>query len=254
MVGVTGASGVQYAIRLIQTLVEHRVDLHLVFSEAALRVLQDELGIKSSQAKLSDVLFESGLPKNVHLYNPKDIGAAIASGTFPVEGMVIIPCSMGTLGAIAHGLSENLLHRAADVTLKEGRRLILVPRETPVSAIHLENMLKLSRLGVRIAPAMPGFYHRPTSVDDVVDMMVMKVLDQMDMKISLVKRWGGDTVGDRAPLSGGAPNESIFSHSHSIVNRSSETAEGSASECSNHELSNGGISVGERSESSRSLS
>lgn len=204
IVGVTGASGVQYAIRLIQTLVEHRVDLHLVFSEAALRVLQDELGIKSSQAKLSDVLFESGLPKNVHLYNPKDIGAAIASGTFPVEGMVIIPCSMGTLGAIAHGLSENLLHRAADVTLKEGRRLILVPRETPVSAIHLENMLKLSRLGVRIAPAMPGFYHRPTSVDDVVDMMVMKVLDQMDMKISLVKRWEEIQLGTE-PLSQGEP-------------------------------------------------
>ena len=123
------------------------------------------------------------------LYNVKDIGARIASGSALFSGMVVVPCSMGTLGAISSGLCQNLIHRAADVTLKEGRKLILVPRETPLSAIHLENMLKLSRIGAVILPAMPGFYHQPVAISDLVDMLVMKILDQMGLSSNLVTRW-----------------------------------------------------------------
>jgi 4-hydroxy-3-polyprenylbenzoate decarboxylase len=126
---------------------------------------------------------------NVYFYNPRDIGAKIASGSALFDGMVIVPCTMGTLGAIAHGICDNLIHRAADVTLKEGRKLVIVPRETPLSAIHLENMLSLTRVGARIVPAMPGFYHQPAQISDLVDMMVMKIFDQMGIRTDLVQRW-----------------------------------------------------------------
>ena len=125
------------------------------------------------------------------MFSPKDFTAPIASGSYPTQGMIVIPCSMGTLGAIAAGVSQNLIHRAADCTLKEGRKLVMVPRETPLNAIHLENMLKLSRLGVRIVPAMPGFYSGAKSLEDMIDFMVGKVLDQFEFEHALYPRWVG---------------------------------------------------------------
>jgi len=126
----------------------------------------------------------------IHQHDFHDFTAPIASGSYPTEGMIIIPCSMGTLGAVASGLSQNLIHRAADCTIKEGRKLVLVPRETPLSAIHLENMLRLAQAGATIMPANPGFYDNPTRVEDIVDFMVARVLDHLGVPHTLVKRWG----------------------------------------------------------------
>ncbi len=190
IVGVTGASGIRYATRLLDVLDSLGIEQHVVFSDAALRVLKDEEGVSLSHARLSGKTLFGRAATTITFHNPRDIGASIASGSFEVRGMVICPCSMGTLASIAHGLSQNLIHRAADVTVKEGRRLVIVPRETPLSPIHLENMLKLSRLGVSVTPAMPGFYHRPKSLEDIIDMQVMKVLDQMGVRSNLVSRWG----------------------------------------------------------------
>ena len=189
VIGVTGASGVRYATRLLEVLPPLVKEVHVVFSDAALRVLNDEEGIAVNAAALSLERLIGKNFSNVTFYNPRDIGARIASGSMLTTGMVVIPCSMATLGAIAHGIPTHLVHRAADVHMKEGRKLILVPRETPLSPIHLENMLKLSQYGVRIVPAMPGFYTRPQSVEDVVDQFVMKVLDSMGVCHSLGSRW-----------------------------------------------------------------
>jgi len=189
VVGVTGASGVRYALRLLEVLPALVGQVHVVFSDAALRVLNDEEGMAINSASLSMERLTNTSPSNVTFYNSRDIGARIASGSMLATGMVVIPCSMATLGAIAHGIPNHLVHRAADVTMKEGRKLILVPRETPLSAIHLQNMLTLSKLGVSIVPAMPGFYHQPKSVEDMVDQFVMKVLDSMGVKHSLGRRW-----------------------------------------------------------------
>ena len=131
-------------------------------------------------------------------HSPGDVGASIASGSFRTEAMVVAPCSMKTLAAVAHGLSDNLLTRAADVTLKERRPLILVPRETPLSAIHLENMLRLTRAGAIVMPAAPGFYNRPTRIAELVDFMVARVLDHLDVPQTLVPRWGEPPDADRA--------------------------------------------------------
>ena len=189
VVGVTGASGVRYALRLLEVLPPLVGQVHVVFSDAALRVLNDEEGMAINSASLSMEKLTKTSPANVSFYNSRDIGARIASGSMLATGMVVIPCSMATLGAIAHGIPNHLVHRAADVTMKEGRKLILVPRETPLSAIHLQNMLTLSKLGVSIVPAMPGFYHQPKTVEDMVDQFVMKVLDSMGVKHTLGKRW-----------------------------------------------------------------
>lgn len=197
VIGVTGASGIRYALRLIEVLSLVGVEQHVVFSDAALRVWHDEEGVGVSHANLQQALLPEGRPATaaIHCYNPRDIGASIASGSFQAQGMVICPCSMGTLGAVAHGLSQNLVQRAADVTLKERRRLIIVPRETPLSAIHLENMLTLARCGAAVVPAMPGFYHRPQTLQELIDMQVMKVLDQMGISSELVPRWTGKKAG-----------------------------------------------------------
>lgn len=193
IVGVTGASGICYARRLIECAAERVDELHVVFSDAALRVLADEEGVKLSPAKLSAKTLCGKPISNVIFHSLRDIGASIASGSTVFEGMAIVPCSMATLGAIANGAAQNLLHRAAEVTMKEGRRLIIVPRETPLSAIHLENLLKLARLGVSVIPAMPGFYHRPKTIEQLVDMLVMKILDQMGLPNNLVERWDQTT-------------------------------------------------------------
>lgn len=192
IVGITGASGAVYGIALCRFLLENGFRVHLIVTDAGWRVLQDELGWSASH-RANAIEQHLGMWKTRLIYHPiGDIGASIASGSYPVEGMVVAPCSMGTLAAVASGMSGNLLQRAADVTLKEGRRLIIVPRETPLSTIHLENLLKLSRLGVRVIPAMPAFYNKPATIDDMVDFLVGKVLDSMQIDNGLYNRWGAE--------------------------------------------------------------
>lgn len=191
VVGITGASGSVYGIRLIETLLSQNIDVHIVISNAGWRVLNEEMGWKISDREV--VLHEKfgHYSGTMHYHPVADIGASIASGSFQVEGMIIAPCSMGTLSAVANGSSDNLMTRAADVMLKEGRPLVLVPRETPLHAIHLENMLKLSRLGVKMIPAMPAFYFKPQSMDDMINFVVGKVLDSLRIDHQLFKRWEG---------------------------------------------------------------
>jgi len=191
-IGMTGASGAVYGVELVRALLEREYEVHLVISDAGWRVLKDELGWDAARRSESLAAAFGNPPERgvlVH-YPPNDVGAAIASGTFRCRGMAIVPCSMGTLAAIATGAADNLLTRAAAVAMKEGRPLIIVPRETPLSAIHLENMLKLARLGVRVIPAMPAFYTKPRDLADVVRFMVGKVLDQMGIDHELYPRWG----------------------------------------------------------------
>lgn len=190
VVGITGASGAIYGVRLTQVLLDQGLNVHLIVTDAGWRVLHDELDWNVSKRK--EMLQKHfGDRTGSFEYHPiADIGATVASGSFRTKGLVVIPCSMGTLSGIAHGSSDNLLERTADVMLKEGRKLILVPRETPLHAIHLENMLTLSRMGVRMLPAMPAFYNRPRSIDEMVDFLVGKVLDSMGIEHSLYRRWG----------------------------------------------------------------
>ncbi len=193
IVGMTGASGIRFAARLIKVLNQTGRRVHLVISEPARLTMKEELGIvlPSLTAKDFSEAFQIENPALLEMHHPKEFTAPIASGSYPVEGMVIIPCSMGTLGAVANGLSQNLIHRAADCIIKEHRRLIMVPRETPFSAIHLENMLKLARLGVRIVPPIPGFYSGEKTIEDIIDFVVGKVMDQMDVPHALYPRWTG---------------------------------------------------------------
>lgn len=195
IVGISGASGVIYGTTLCRFLLQNGFQVHLVITDAGWRVLKDELGWNAAK-RAATLEAEFGQWSDQLIVHPiSDIGASIASGSFQVEGMVIIPCSMGTLAALAHGLSNNLLQRAADVMLKEGRKLVIVPRETPLSTIHLENMVKLSKLGVRVIPAMPAFYNGPDSIEDMVGFLVGKVLDSMQIDNQLYNRWGADDGG-----------------------------------------------------------
>ena len=193
IVGITGDSGVVYAVRLLDVLNQlKKYEIHLTISDSAARALFEELGIRID---LDRFTLESllGYSSDLVVYHHQsDIAACIASGSFRTEGMVIAPCSMGTLGSISAGLSRNLVQRAADVCIKERRQLVLVPRETPLNTIHLENMLKLSHLGVCILPAMPGFYHAPKTVDDQIDFIVAKVLDCFGLEAGLIRRWKED--------------------------------------------------------------
>jgi len=189
IIAITGASSVIYAKRLLEVLSQEDIFIHLTISEAGAVIIKNELDI---EINLQDFQIESliGFSTNNIIYHHfSDISAAISSGSYKTEGMVIVPCSMNTLGAIAAGISNNLIHRAADVCIKENRKLILVPRETPLSSIHLENMLKLSKLGVCILPAMPGFYHKPHTIDEQVDFIVCKILDQLGIENNLIRRW-----------------------------------------------------------------
>lgn len=197
VIGITGASGSVYGVRLAEVLLEQGYPVHIVISNAGWRVLGEELGWPA--VKKEQVLEEKfrGLPGTLHYHPIADIGATIASGSYQVEGMVIAPCSMGTLSAVANGTSDNLMTRAADVMMKEGRPLLLVPRETPLHSIHLENMLKLSRLGVRIIPAMPAFYFHPETIADLVDFQVGKILDSMRVEHRLFTRWNGGQAAAR---------------------------------------------------------
>jgi 4-hydroxy-3-polyprenylbenzoate decarboxylase len=179
IVAITGASGVIYGKRLLKVLREKNVETHLIISKAAEKVIEYELGMaKEDLEKLAD-----------HAYDVDDWSSPVVSGSFKTDGMIIIPCSMKTLAGIAHGYSDNLVLRAADVTLKEKRRLILVPRETPLNVVHLRNMLVLAKQGAVIVPAMPAYYHKPKDIDDQVDFVVGKVLDLLEIKHTLYKRW-----------------------------------------------------------------
>jgi 4-hydroxy-3-polyprenylbenzoate decarboxylase len=179
VVAITGASGIIYAIRLLELLKKLSIETHLVFSKWAIANLDTETNYSIQELE--------GLATKV--YDNNNLAAAISSGSFKVDGMVIVPCSMKTLAAISHGFSENLIQRAADVAMKEHRKLILVPRETPLNAIHLENMLKLSRLGVIIMPPMPGLYNRPQSLDDIINYHAGRILDQLGIEHNFIKRW-----------------------------------------------------------------
>ena len=183
--GITGASGAPYAVRLLGALNSAAVPVRLMVSTYGWRLLETEAGIKGVDALRAATGDWSG----VDLYDSSNRGATPASGSAPSRGMVICPCSMGTLGSIAAGTSRDLLERAADVTLKERRPLILVPRETPLSLIHLENMTRLTRAGATILPAAPGFYNRPQSIEDLVDFVVARVLDHLGIENRLARRW-----------------------------------------------------------------
>jgi 4-hydroxy-3-polyprenylbenzoate decarboxylase len=191
IVGITGATGSILGVRLLQALQGTGVETHLVISRWGARTLIHETPYTLEQVQRMAT----------HVYSPHDQGAVISSGSFITDGMVIIPCSVRTLAAIAHGQGDNLIHRAADVTLKERRKLVLVVREAPLSEIHLENMLKLARMGVVIAPPVLAFYNHPQTLEDIVEHIVMRVLDQFDLHLDLAMRWKG------VLSTGGRPHE-----------------------------------------------
>ncbi len=185
VVGMTGASGAPYAVKLIKEIICGGAHVHLVITSLGRRLLFDELGI----TEISAATLIGGTTNRLTIYNYKDVGAKIGSGSFLTDGMIICPCSSNTLGAIAAGLADNLLTRAAAVTLKESRRLILVPREMPIGRIDLLNALRLSEAGAVICPASPGFYMLPKSIDDLVDFVVGKLLDLLEVPHELNIRW-----------------------------------------------------------------
>jgi 4-hydroxy-3-polyprenylbenzoate decarboxylase len=192
VMALTGASGAPYGIRLLQQLVAAKRDVSLIISSHGFRLLRTESDVGDVDG-LRAAVGPGAFDERVTVFDDADRGAAPASGSARSAGMVICPCSMGTLASIAAGTSRSLVERAADVTLKERRPLVLVPRETPLSAIHLENMLRLTRAGAVVMPAAPGFYHRPTTIDQLVDFIVARVLDQLGVENSLVPRWGGQS-------------------------------------------------------------
>lgn len=181
VVGVTGATGAIYSIKLLEALKENSVNTHLIMSDWAKKTLEIEtdFSLKSIE-NLATVVYDN-----------KNLGAKTSSGSFITDGMVVMPCSMKTLSSIANGYCENLISRTADVMIKEARKLVLCPRETPLNAIHLENMTTLSKIGVRIVPPMPAFYNHPQSIDDIINHHVMKVLDQFGIRYEKGKRWNG---------------------------------------------------------------
>jgi 4-hydroxy-3-polyprenylbenzoate decarboxylase len=181
IVGITGATGAIFGVRMLRALRAAEVETHLVASKWGLQTIEHETGMTSPQlSELATVVHGTG-----------NMAATISSGSYHTDGMVIIPCTMRTLAAIAHGQGDGLVHRAADVTLKERRKLVIVARETPLSEIHLENMLKLARMGVTILPPMPAFYNKPQSLDDIVDHVVARALDQFGITAEFAKRWDG---------------------------------------------------------------
>jgi len=182
IVAITGATGAIYGVRVLQRLRDAGVETHLVISRWGARTLLHETSWSREEVEALAAA----------TYAPADMGAVISSGSFRTDGMVIAPCSAKTLAAIAHGYGDNLVHRAADVVLKERRKLVLAVREAPLSEIHLENMLKLARMGTVILPPMPAFYNRPQSIDDIVDHTVARILDQFGLEVADAMRWAGE--------------------------------------------------------------
>ena len=200
-VGITGASGAMYGYRTLQLLTASGAveTINLILSASAVTVAQVELGVNLKDADQSKINAWLGLAtdsKVVRLWRLDNLAAKPSSGSNKQAGMIVVPCSMGTLGAIASGAVTNLIHRAADVCLKEGRKLVLVPRETPYNAIHLENMLRLAHAGARILPASPSFYHRPKTVEDLVDHLCYRILDQFDIPHSSRSQWTGEEIAE----------------------------------------------------------
>jgi 4-hydroxy-3-polyprenylbenzoate decarboxylase len=189
VLALTGASGAPYGVRLLQVLAEAKVPTWLIVSSHGYRLLTDECGIADEAALRAAT---GGDWSSVRRFDDGDRGALPASGSQRTAGMVVCPCSMGTVSAIAHGTSRSLVERAADVTLKERRRLILVPRETPFSLVHLRNLTAVTEAGATIVPAAPGFYHRPTRIEELVDFLVQRILDQLGLDITIARRWEGD--------------------------------------------------------------
>jgi 4-hydroxy-3-polyprenylbenzoate decarboxylase len=188
ILGMTGATGAIYGVRILERLRDAGAETHLVISRWGARTLLHETPYAREQVEALATVS----------YNAADMGAAISSGSFQTDGMIVSPCSAKTLAAIAHGFGENLIHRAADVILKERRRLVLMIREAPLSDIHLENMLKLSRMGAVVLPPMPAFYNHPRTIDDIVDHTVSRVLDQFGLDVSGAGRWSGEMGVGRA--------------------------------------------------------
>ena len=178
---MTGSSGAIFGARLLEVLADTNIQTHLIVSKWAQRTLEHETSYTLDS--LRELASET--------YSVGDMGAKVSSGSFHTDGMVIVPCSMRSVASIAHGLGDHLVHRAADVTLKERRKLVVVPRELPLSTLHLENLLKLSKMEVTILPPMPAFYNHPKSLNDMVDHIVMRILDQFDVARELVNRWNG---------------------------------------------------------------
>jgi flavin prenyltransferase len=191
VLAITGASGAPYAVRLLEALAHLDVPTWLIVSSHGWRLLRTESGIANLDA-LKVYVGPERFDRWVTVFDDADRGAAPASGSARTAGMVVCPCSMGTVSAIAHGTSRSLVERSADVTLKERRRLVLVPRETPLSLVHLENMAAVTRAGATVLPAAPGFYHQPQSIAELVDFVVARILDQFDIDHTIGSRWGGD--------------------------------------------------------------
>lgn len=194
ILAITGASGSIFGIKLIEELLKS-AEVHLIISSNTFSIIRDETGIdwtnKSQKSeKTEDIIRKHFNADNLFFYEDKHMYAPVASGSFKTDGMFVVPCSMKTLAGIANGYADNLIQRAADVVIKEGRPLLLSPREMPFSAIHLENMLKLARLGVKIAPPIPAFYHKPKSLDDMVSFIVGKMLDAFGIEHEIFRRWG----------------------------------------------------------------
>jgi 4-hydroxy-3-polyprenylbenzoate decarboxylase len=194
VLAMTGASGAPYAVGLLHALCRTGRTVHLTISGSGAQVLQEELGIQVAlvPARFDASVFGELGPGRVVYHHHEDFRAGIASGSFRTAGMVVAPCSMSTLSSIAHGITTSLVTRAADVHLKERRTLILVPRETPLSLVHLENMVAVTRAGAIVLPAMPGWYHRPRTLDDLVRFVVGRICDQLGIENALIPRWGTD--------------------------------------------------------------
>ena len=197
IVAITGASGSCYAVRMLEILIAQGLEPYVVVSPAGRQVMSVELGSGELKNHLG--------PRGYREEDCRDLASPLASGSFPTSGMVILPCSTGTLGSVANGISSNLIHRAAEVCFKERRPLILVPRETPLSEITLRNLLTLSQAGAHVVPASPGFYHHPATIQDLVDFVVARVLDLMKVPHSLSRRWTGLPVIQ-------AEGENVFNH------------------------------------------
>src|SRR6516162_8893877 len=195
VLAMTGASGAPYGLRLLEVLLRAGRTVHLSVSPAAVQVIEQETGrkVRLEHFELADLLGDSAAlagPGQVHYHHFQDFGAGIASGSFLTGGMVVCPCSMGTAAAVAHSLSQNLIHRAADVHLKEKRKLILVPRETPLGLVQLRNLAACAEAGATILPAMPAFYTHPRNLDDAVNFIVGRICDQLGVSHKLLHRWG----------------------------------------------------------------
>jgi flavin prenyltransferase len=192
VLAMTGASGAPYALRLLEVLCRSGHTVHLTLSESGVQVLREELGLSVSINRFDPASMGDFPADRLIYHHHADFSASIASGSFRTRGMIVAPCSMSTLASIAHGISHNLITRAADVHLKERRPLILVPRETPLSLVHIENMGAVTRAGAVVLPAAPGWYHRPTTLDDLINFVVARICDQLGVANALSLRWGAD--------------------------------------------------------------